>query len=664
MSIPSSDFGRLPGRLGRIVVALLIYLSAAAGVGLVVFGCTLVVSPITGTGITLSADATPVGTAVTLSVNFYSPRLSCTASNDWAGATDAANNPIKKNSSVGVNTNITVNPAAAGIYTYTVNCKDGTAVPQASSVQLNVYAPPTLGLTQNPITAGGTTTLNWTASNAQACTPQGTDAGWTGSKVTPSPAAAANGSYPISTNASASYPSGLIYGLQCTETDPNNPPAGTQPITSQATPVTLTVNPAVTTGPPATNPVQVNLTVTTTSILAGSAQAVKLNWTTLYATSCTATMPTGSDPAWLAQVPGTSGTYTVPAAVTQAAGVYTYGLTCTGNGPPGGGSATLTVYAVPTVSLSVSPLSITLGNSAQLNWTSSNATACTASDSLGDANFAGPEPLNGTAPVMPGSSGTVTYTLSCTGPAGGQMSSPASLTVAAATTLSSISVSPPSAVISVPMTQQFTVTGHNSDGSTQDLTSTATWTTSNNSVATVGASGLATAVAAGGPVTLTASVVANGQTLTATTQLFVTSSSAGLACNSRPSPAGGGADAWDNQSFCVNFSGMTDGLYNFSGTLTFTTPLTPGAVVNCSFASSGTVNLNSPPTPATTGPTPCTGSTTAGSTTLTVTDGMTNTFNVTFAPNGSVVDITGSFNFGEFGPGFGIAGGGISGIEE
>ena len=64
-------------------------------------------------------------------------------------------------------------------------------------------------------------------------------------------------------------------------------------------------------------------------------------------------------------------------------------------------------------------------------------------------------------------------------------------------TLSSISVSPASATISPGGTQHFTATGTYSDSSTQDLTGTATWISSNTNVATINASGLATAVAGG-----------------------------------------------------------------------------------------------------------------------------------------------------------------------
>ena len=63
--------------------------------------------------------------------------------------------------------------------------------------------------------------------------------------------------------------------------------------------------------------------------------------------------------------------------------------------------------------------------------------------------------------------------------------------------LQSITVSPTSASISVGATQQFTATGHYSNGSTQTLTSGVTWSSSATTYATIGATGLATGVAAG-----------------------------------------------------------------------------------------------------------------------------------------------------------------------
>src|SRR5205823_2292337 len=70
------------------------------------------------------------------------------------------------------------------------------------------------------------------------------------------------------------------------------------------------------------------------------------------------------------------------------------------------------------------------------------------------------------------------------------------LTVTAAT-LQSITVSAANASLANGTTTQFTATGTFTDGSTQNLTNSVTWTSSNAPVATVSVSGLLTAVSIG-----------------------------------------------------------------------------------------------------------------------------------------------------------------------
>ncbi|MDT7555473.1 MAG: hypothetical protein QOI16_4472, partial [Pseudonocardiales bacterium] len=68
----------------------------------------------------------------------------------------------------------------------------------------------------------------------------------------------------------------------------------------------------------------------------------------------------------------------------------------------------------PTVILSVSPTSITSGQSATLTWSSTHAVSCTASGA-----WSGSEAVTGSQAVTPAASGSVTYTLTCTGASGG-----------------------------------------------------------------------------------------------------------------------------------------------------------------------------------------------------------------------------------------------------
>src|SRR5262249_19306367 len=64
-------------------------------------------------------------------------------------------------------------------------------------------------------------------------------------------------------------------------------------------------------------------------------------------------------------------------------------------------------------------------------------------------------------------------------------------------TLQSIAVTPATAVVAPTTTQQYTATGTFSDGSTQIITGTVTWSSSNLNVATVNTFGLVTGQAAG-----------------------------------------------------------------------------------------------------------------------------------------------------------------------
>jgi hypothetical protein len=89
--------------------------------------------------------------------------------------------------------------------------------------------------------------------------------------------------------------------------------------------------------------------------------------------------------------------------------------------------------------------------------------------------------------------------------------------------LTSITVAPTNSSIAVGAHQQFTATGNYSDGSHQDLTNSATWTSSIPSVATISSTGLATGVTAGATTIQAASGAIQGSTsLTITAGFAVT----------------------------------------------------------------------------------------------------------------------------------------------
>jgi hypothetical protein len=74
-------------------------------------------------------------------------------------------------------------------------------------------------------------------------------------------------------------------------------------------------------------------------------------------------------------------------------------------------------------------------------------------------------------------------------------------------TLTSIVVTPSNPGIGVTATEQFTATGHFSDGSSLNLTRQVTWSSTDVSVAVINSSGIATPVATG---TTTITATLNG----------------------------------------------------------------------------------------------------------------------------------------------------------
>ena len=80
----------------------------------------------------------------------------------------------------------------------------------------------------------------------------------------------------------------------------------------------------------------------------------------------------------------------------------------------GGSGSNTPAAAMPTVTMSVSPTSINAGQSATLMWSSTQASSCTASGA-----WSGSQPAMGSQAVTPTTSGSVTYTLTCTGAASG-----------------------------------------------------------------------------------------------------------------------------------------------------------------------------------------------------------------------------------------------------
>ncbi|MGB8692278.1 MAG: TIGR03118 family protein [Steroidobacteraceae bacterium] len=98
---------------------------------------------------------------------------------------------------------------------------------------------------------------------------------------------------------------------------------------------------------------------------------------------------------------------------------------CGGGGYGGGGSMS---PPPPTLTISVAPGSIVLGQSATVTWSSSSGSSCTASDA-----WSGTVAASGSSVVTPTALGTATYTLTCAGGGayGGNVAKSTALTVTA-----------------------------------------------------------------------------------------------------------------------------------------------------------------------------------------------------------------------------------------
>lgn len=223
-------------------------------------------------------------------------------------------------------------------------------------------------------------------------------------------------------------------------------------------------------------------------------------------------------------------------------------LTITAANPVSGttGSTTLTVTAATLSSITVTPANPALapGTTQQfkatglfsdltnqdltpyVTWNSSNTAVATISNNAGSRGLA--------TAVVAGGPITITATDPTSGKTG---TTPLRVSAVA---LNSIAVTPAAQNSTVGSTQQFTAIGTYSDLSTQDLTSSLTWSSSNLTLATIsnaaGSQGVASAVAAGAPVTITATDPVSGKTGTATltvtaatlTKITVTPSTASI----------------------------------------------------------------------------------------------------------------------------------------
>ena len=256
-----------------------------------------------------------------------------------------------------------------------------TACSKVSEAEEAPPSPPTLSLTaaQTSVQAGATTSLTWTSTDATACTASGT---WSGARP-------AQG-----TETSPTLTSTGSFTLECTG------PGG-----SVSRTVTVSVTAVV-------NPPALTFSANPASIAAGG--TAQLTWTGSNVTSCQASG------AWSGSR-ATSGTQTTAALAANA----TFVLDCTGAGGSIQRQVTVTVTSTPppTLTLDASPTTVSNGARSTLSWSTTGATACTAS-----GGWSGARGVSGSESTATLTS-TTTFTLDCSG-AGGNVSRSVTVTVA------------------------------------------------------------------------------------------------------------------------------------------------------------------------------------------------------------------------------------------
>jgi len=248
------------------------------------------------------------------------------------------------------------------------------------SVSVTVAAPsaPIVNLTASPsnLPYNGATTLSWSSSNTSGCTASGD---WTGNK-------AVSGSQTMSALTSNSN-----FSLTCSGAGGSvNDSVGVTVAAPSAPIVNLTASPS-------------NLPYN------GS---TTLSWSSTNTSGCTASGDWSGNKA-------TSGSQAISALTSNS----NFSLTCNGAGGSANDSVSVTVAApTPTISFSASPVTVSQNGSTTLNWSSTDATSCTASgDWSGNKGVSGSETINSLMIDRQ-------FTLICSG-AGGSVNNTVNVTV-------------------------------------------------------------------------------------------------------------------------------------------------------------------------------------------------------------------------------------------
>lgn len=186
-----------------------------------------------------------------------------------------------------------------------------------------------------------------------------------------------------------------------------------------------------------------------------------------------------------------SGVLRTKKATSQPVPVY-----ATLNGIKGQTSVTITSMTIQTLAITPSPASMAVGTDLPFTLTGTFSDGVTQVDLTASARWQTSNYQDAVIDRQGVAAGIAAGTVTITATINGVNPATAALTVSNAT-VQSITLSPATPTIALGSMQQFTATGLFSDGSSQDITSVSTWTSSSPTVAVVNQSGLATSATHG-----------------------------------------------------------------------------------------------------------------------------------------------------------------------
>ena len=266
------------------------------------------------------------------------------------------------------------------------------------------------------------------------------------------------------------------------------------------------------------------------------------------------------------------------------------------------GSTTLTVTAATLVSIAVTPANPSVKVGAKQQFTATGTFSDNSTQNL-TSSVTWSSATTGVATITTGGLATgVAAGTSTIKAASGAVSGSTTLTVTAAT-LVSIAVTPANPSIKAGAKQQFTATGTFSDNSTQNLTSSVTWSSATTGVATITTGGLATGVAVG-----TSTIKAVSGTVSGSTTLTVT---AATLTSIAVTPANPSIKAGAKQQFTATGTFSDNSTQNLTGSVTWSSATTGVATITTGGLATGVA--------AGTSTIKAVSGTVSGSTTLTVT---------------------------------------------